>query len=156
MRTDFKSDVRDIAEQIVATGAIMTLPGVPLVRQLVGHLQWVDEHRLFWFTAFGDTTADGHAVAFEEIQGHPVGVCFVAHGVIAAFLAPIDKAAVEDPEDYRVAWRLWQEVLPMRQQLINDALAKLLTDPRNGATNGLTPTGGGRETPRSGWMSASL
>lgn len=116
---------RDIAEQIAASGGIITLPGVPLIRQLVGQLRWGGDHSVFWFTAFGDGEGDAHALRFDEIQVHPVGVCFVDRSGIVAFMAPIEKAAVEDPEDYRVAWKLWQEVVPMRQKVISDALIKL-------------------------------
>ena len=50
---------------------------------------------------------------------------FHGAGRIAALLTPIEKSAVDDPEDYRVAWQLWQEVLPVRQKLIDRAFAGL-------------------------------
>lgn len=117
---------RDIVDQMVAVGAVITRPGTPLVRELVGALRWTGERELFWFTAFGEKPADGHLVAYDEIEIHSVGVCFVHGGAIAALLSTIEKAALDDPDDYRVAWRLWQEILPLREPLIRSVLDGLL------------------------------
>ena len=113
---------RAAAEEMAAGGAIMTVAGVPAVRQLVGHLDWLDENRVFWFPAFGDKPQDGAVLAFSQATVVPTGICFLEREVIAGFLAPVATAAVEDPEDYAVAWRLWQQIKPLRQGLIAEAL----------------------------------
>ena len=114
----------DVAEQMAAAGSILTLPGVPLQRVLVGELRWLDSDALIYFPAFGSTLADASVLRFDALEIHPVGVCFLRLGQIRAFLAPIEKSAVEDPDDYRVAWSLWREVLPLRRALIDEAFAK--------------------------------
>jgi hypothetical protein len=88
-------------------------------------MEWDGGNRVLWFTAFGDHQDDAHAISFDEVRVHPVGVCFVSNGGTAALLSPIEKAAVSDPEDYRVAWRLWQQVLPIRQRAIAESLEQL-------------------------------
>lgn len=117
---------REIVDQIVAVGAVMTRPDGPLVRELVGALRWTGERELFWFAAFGEKPADGHLVPFDEIEIRSVGACFVRAGIIVGLLSPIEKAALDDPDDYRVAWRLWQEILPLREPLIRSVLDGLL------------------------------
>lgn len=121
---------RDIVDQLVAAGAIMTRPGTPLRRDLVGALHWAGDDAVFWFSAFGDAPADGRLVRFDAIEIHPVGACFMQGAEIVAFLAPIEKAAVPDVDDYRIAWRLWQEVAPLREPLIARVFDALLaSDP---------------------------
>lgn len=122
--------VREIVEQLVASGAIMTRPGTPLVRELVGALQWGHEDTVVWFTAFGENQHDGHLLRFERIEIHPVGACFCQGSSILAFLAPIEKAAVDDVDDYRIAWRLWHEVLPLREPAIARVFEDLLQPAR--------------------------
>jgi hypothetical protein len=131
-----------LAQQIAATGAIMTVPGVPLIRHLVGELRWGDEGRVFWYVAFGDKLGDGYVASYDDITLHPVGVCFEYRGEIVALLAPIEKCAVEDPNDYRVAWNLWREVRPLRGNLIDAAFDGCMSAPHR-ASAGVSHRGSG-------------
>ena len=107
----------------------MTLPGPDLGRHLVGYLEWLGARRLFWFTAYGESLADAHLLEFESL--HVIaerGVYFSAGGNLIASLTTIDHANVEDPDDYRIAWQLWQEVAPLRRKLIDDCCATLASE----------------------------
>lgn len=119
---------REIVEQLAATGSIMTRPGSPLLRDLVGVLRWADDHTLLWFTAFGENARDAQLVRFDRVEIHPVGACFFRDSSILAFLTSIEKSAVDDVDDYRIAWRLWQELLPLREPAIGAVFDLLLQD----------------------------
>lgn len=119
---------REIVEQLAATGAIMTRPGSPLIRELVGVLRWADDHTVLWFTAFGENARDAQLVRFDRVEIHPVGACFLRGSSILAFLTSIEKSAVDDVDDYRIAWRLWQELLPLRETAIALVFDSLLED----------------------------
>jgi len=110
-----------MADQLVRGGGIITLPGLPLERHLVGHFEWVGESAAFMFPAFGERTTDGRLVAFTDITLSTTGLCFLHGTLIAGYLCAIDKAALADPDDHRVAWRLWQEVRPRQRKLIERA-----------------------------------
>lgn len=114
------------AQRLVTAGAIMTLPGPRLEQQLVGYLEWLEPQRLFWFTAYGEALSDGHLLEFDTLQTHQRGITFSAGGRIVSLLTTIDHAGVDDPDDYRIAWQLWQEVAPLRRTLI-EACAHALT-----------------------------
>jgi hypothetical protein len=111
----------EVARRLVAGGAILTLPGAPLIRELVGEWRWLDERSVFVFPAFGDKPSDGRLLEFDEVQRQSFGVCFLNRGVIGGLLTSIERAGVEDPSDYSVAWKLWQEVWPLRRTLIEHA-----------------------------------
>jgi hypothetical protein len=123
------SGIELLAQRVVGNGAIMTLPGCPILRSLVGHFVWLDPQRVFWFTAYGDTVADGHLLEFETTRASSAGVYFLNKGQVAACLTNIDEAGVDDPDDYRIAWQLWQEVAPLRSGLIEEACAQLTGEP---------------------------
>jgi hypothetical protein len=104
----------------------MTLPGFPAVRLLVGHLRWLDDGRVFWFAAFGDAPDDGRLFHFDETQViENYGVYFVTARNVIGYLSTIDAAGVDDPDDYRIGWQLWQEVAPLRQRFINGCCQRL-------------------------------
>ena len=113
------------AQRLVQEGAIMTVPGRPDLPALIGDLRW-GEGCVCWFAAFGDSPRDAHRLEFTEahaVQWH--GICFLDGRVTAARLWTIDAAGVEDPDDYRVAWQLWQQVAPLRTALIEECYARL-------------------------------
>ncbi len=114
-----------LAEKIVSGGAIVTLMKDTVQRYLVGHFTWVDPHRIFWFTAHGDAAEDGHVLDFEELRLVPnQRISFYRAGKRIACLATIRAAGLEDPDDYHIAWQLWQEVAPRRAKLIVDCLER--------------------------------
>lgn len=115
------------AHQLVSAGAIMTLPEPRFEQHLVGHLEWIEPRRLFWFTAYGETLQDGRLLDFDSLQViEGSGIYFSRAGNIVSHLMPIDQARVEDPDDYRIAWQLWQEVAPLRRPLIERCCTALL------------------------------
>jgi hypothetical protein len=106
-------------QRLVAAGAIMTLPEPPCGQHLVGYLEWLEPQRVFWFNAYGESAEDGHLLDFDAlkvIEGR--GIYLSSQGVIVSQLTPIDQARLDDPDDYRIAWQLWQEVVPLRRPLI--------------------------------------
>lgn len=107
--------------RLVAGGAILTLPGVPLTRILIGECRLLDESRVAVFPAFADRADDLKTLHFDSLGVHPYGVAFSKEGAVQAFVAAIHEARVEDPDDYCVAWSLWQELHPLRQELIDEA-----------------------------------
>jgi hypothetical protein len=115
------------AHELVSAGAIMTVPGPQPAQNLVGHLEWLESRRIFWFTAYGETLADGHLLDFDSLQVvEGRGIYFARQGNIVSQLTPIDQANVEDPDDYRIAWQLWQEVVPLRRPLIERCCTSLV------------------------------
>lgn len=115
------------AQQLVASGAIMTLMQPQREQHLIGYLEWLEPRRLFWFTAYGEGHSDAHLLEFD---GEPViqnsVIYFRSEGKIVSLLSAIDRAEVEDPDDYTIAWRLWQEVMPLRRTLIETCCTALV------------------------------
>lgn len=96
-------------------------------QHLVGYLEWLEAGKLFWFTAYGEGSSDGHLLEFDAlhvIEGR--GLYFSREGKIVTQLTAIDQAKVDDPDDYRIAWQLWQEVVPLRRRMIEALCTKLL------------------------------
>ncbi|PTX92683.1 hypothetical protein DB354_15285 [Opitutus sp. ER46] len=92
---------------------------------LVGSFRWIDAHRVFWFTAHGDRLDDGHVLEFdaaEIVDGG--GVQFLAAGRRVGVLIAIGCAQLDDPEDYQVAFSLWQQVAPCTRALIERSCAQ--------------------------------
>jgi hypothetical protein len=109
----------------VQDGAIMIVAGQPDQRALIGDLRWSDGC-VCWFTAFGDSPGDAHRLDFSEavvVQRH--GICFMKERAAAGYLSTIDAADIEDPDDFRVAWRLWQQIAPLRTKLIEDCYTRM-------------------------------
>lgn len=122
-----RAEPRENADDIVALGGVLTLAGVPLQRFLVGDLRWLGEHRMAWFTAFGDKAEDALVLDFDHLEVRPIGVCFIQDGAVVALLSQIEKSALEDPDDYRIAWQLWQDVRPLREGFMNAAFGSVAT-----------------------------
>lgn len=119
--------VADAARQLVAAGAIMTQSAPDNGQHLVGHFDWLGSRRVFWFTAYGETLGDGHVLDFDAAHlVENVGLCFTRGAGVRSLLSPIEHARVDDPDDYRIAWQLWQEVEPLRRPLILACRAELL------------------------------
>ena len=115
--------------RLMTAGAIMTLFGSRPEQHLVGHLEWLGPERLFWFTAYGESVSDGHLLEFDALHAREDrGVFFSRGGSLVSSLTLIEEAEVEDPDDYRIAWQLWQEVAPLRRRLIEASCATLTRD----------------------------
>ena len=109
---------RVIAERLVADGAVFAFaaPAAPI---LVGDLRWSDPDAVLIFAGNGDRVSDTHFVRYDEALPQPDGsVEFVRAGSPAGRLQRIATATVEDPDDYRIGWQLWQCVAPLRRKLI--------------------------------------
>lgn len=97
---------------------------------LVGEFAWLTPTRVFWFAANGDSDADVHTLEFEHVIRKRDGLHFFHDGKQVGQLAPIDQAHVEDPEDFRVAWQIWQTVAPTRRALIDNSRLALVESAR--------------------------
>ncbi len=116
---------RIVIQHIVNAGAILHTPG-RTTGDLVGDWRWQSDNSVFWFTAFGDAVRDGHCLHFESLQFvRSYGVCFYREGTVAAYLTTIAAAHLEDPDDYRVAWQLWQQVAPLQRNFIAQCYREL-------------------------------
>jgi hypothetical protein len=132
------------AQQLVASGAIMTLLQPQREQHLIGYLEWLEPRRLFWFTAYGEDHSDAHLLEFDaEPVIQDSVIYFRSDGKIVSLLSPIERAEVEDPDDYTIAWRLWQEVMPLRRALIETCCTALV---RAGAADCMD----GQPRPRTG------
>jgi hypothetical protein len=126
MKREFHSVLTQlIAERIVAQGAVMTIQGFPVRHQLVGCLRWVDDTAVMWFVAHGDSERDAYFLRFDEVHlVKDVGIGFLQEGVMLAYLTGIPHAQVEDPSDYEIGWKIWQEVAPLHGPVIEKAFAR--------------------------------
>lgn len=117
--------LQNATSELAARGAIIEIcDGTPECF-LVGEFAWLDAHRIFWFIAHGDRESDGGVLEFdraEVVDGHCVQ--FVKGTRRVARLTDISSAAVEDPEDYQVAFSLWQQVAPCARSLIQRCRAR--------------------------------
>jgi len=110
------------AEILVRNGAVLTLAGAPLT--LVGHWEWLADGCVFCFPAFGDSERDARTIEFDETRDlGDAGICFLNARAIVGELTSVASARVDDPDDYRVAWQLWQQVKPLRMRFISRCLA---------------------------------
>lgn len=104
---------------------------------LVGELDWVDSRRLFWFTAHGDRIDDGHLLQFDgAVALGPQAISFLRDGQAVAHLTSIASAAVDDVEDYAVAFSLWHQTAPACHKLIDEAREFALTTAGSSADDG--------------------
>ncbi len=113
------STLEKTTSELAARGAVFeVLNGTPDC-QLVGELSWLDAHHVFWFVAHGDRENDGHVLEFDRAEVlDPHRVQFYQGATRIGRLTDIASSCVEDPEDYTVAFALWQQVAPRTQGLI--------------------------------------
>lgn len=115
--------------ELAARGAVLKVWNSPARHFLVGDLSWIDSNRMFWFTAHGDREDDGHLLEFdraEVMDGE--GVQFFNAGKRVGLMTEIGRSDVDDPEDYSVAFALWQQVAPRTRPLIERARGKYDSD----------------------------
>ena len=109
---------QQLATQLAGGGAVLTLPGASPKHFLIGELTWLEDDRLFWFPAHGDA-GDERVLAYDElhvIENHTVSVLHEGRPVCR--LSSIEVSGVDDPDDYRVAWQIWQQVAPLQRKRI--------------------------------------
>ena len=73
-----------------------------------------------FFTAYGDGMRDVTWAPCESARRTASGWQLQSVAGVAGLVSTIDLARVADPEDYRIAWNLWQQVWPLRRKLINE------------------------------------
>ncbi len=115
---DGKERAKVAGEELFAAGAIASLEGEPRPI-LIGDLQWLEGSELVLFTAYGEGPADVHLVSFDEaIVNEEGSVTFMFEGHVVGSIHRIEDADVDDSDDYRIAWQLWQDVAPVHQPMI--------------------------------------
>lgn len=123
----------ECAALLAAQGAIMTIGGSPAQHFLVGDFALVGPHHVYWFAANGDTSADAHLLEFEEVHREGNEVHFWVSGQHVATIAAIDDTEVDDPDDFLIAWEIWQQVAPMRRMLLERSREECATRVLRGA-----------------------
>jgi len=117
---------REISHKLVAAGAVLTIPGEPPLDLLVGHLEWLDDGRIFWFAAHGDTSHDGHLLDFDLARApHKHAVEFRRARELVGYLTSIEEADV-DAEVWRETWDAWREIAADRAAFIAETKAELV------------------------------
>jgi hypothetical protein len=118
--------VREASHQIVQDGSVLGVLDSPARYDLVGALQWIDANHVMWFVAHGDSEADAHLLEFDRVQAvDTLGLCFLKDDRVIGYLAPIDAAQLEDPDDYRIGWQIWKEVSPLYDTMIERAFDRI-------------------------------
>ncbi len=102
------NNVQGTASQLAARGAILAL--LHLDAQIViGALDWLDDHRIFFFEAGALDEFGAHVLDFDRANApHDLGVEFYdKHNRLIAYLAPIAES-VDEPELYERTFLQWQ------------------------------------------------
>ena len=114
------------AEALFQAGAILTLATEPSQRFLLGDLRWNQDSGVFLFVAFGDDERDALYLPLDAvIEERDGSVRLFYVGLECAKLERIAAADVDDPDDYHIAWQLWQQVAPLRRDMIDRRFAHL-------------------------------
>lgn len=115
------------AETLFQNGGVLTLAGDPTSRFLLGDLRWHQNVGVFLFVAFGDDERDAHYLPLDAVvEDRDGSIRFSYVGLECAKLEKIADAAVDDPDDYHIAWQLWQQVAPLRGPLIDRWYKRLI------------------------------
>ena len=97
-----------VTSRLVEAGAILTLPGVPLVRHLVVDVQWLSDREAAFVTLGDDLRARAAYVRFDRLAVHSFGIALERGDDVVAVLTSFDKAACPTPEDYQALWDRWR------------------------------------------------
>jgi hypothetical protein len=121
------AEIESVAHQLATEGAIITVCHSPCATYLVGSLRWASDgsRRLLFFAANGDGPDDGHELHFDTVTQTDAGLQFIRRDEVVGTLVPIDSAPVEDPDDYRVGWSIWQQVAPAKARFISGLLDRM-------------------------------
>ncbi len=124
----FKTTAQECApefpKRLVAKGAVLTLNGEASGPILVGEWTPLTSSRVFLFPAHGEE-GDEQILEFDRavlLDTQIVG--FIRGSDLVGQLAAISAAGLDDPDDYRVAWQIWQHVSPMMQEKIDQLRAR--------------------------------
>jgi hypothetical protein len=126
------TEIESVAHQLAADGAIITVCNSPCAAYLVGSLRWASDgsRRLLFFAANGDGPDDGYEFCFDAVEQIEGGLRFTCGDKVVGTLLPIGAAEVEDPEDYRVGWSIWQQVAPAKARFVSGLLDRMEVRPR--------------------------
>lgn len=122
------TDPETVTAELARAGAVMTIWHSPAQHYLVGDFAWLSPNRIFWFAANGNNADDGHVLEFDRVTRDFDGLNFYADGNLVGLLAAIDRAHVDDSDDYRVAWQIWQVVAPARRALVEGIRTEMAAD----------------------------
>lgn len=113
-----KERARSAGEGLFAVGAVASLNGEPRPI-LIGDMQWLGDAEVVMFTAYGEGPDDAHLVCFDDVIVNEEGsLTFLHEGHVVGAIHRIEDADVDDTDDYRIAWQLWQDVAPLHQPMI--------------------------------------
>lgn len=117
------ASLREIVEMIFRQGAVLSCAHCPPI--LLGDFHWEEPSRIRWFPAFGDRESDAGVFSFHYAHADASRAEFRHAGGSRIEITTIDEAEVDDRDDYRVAWQIWQHVVPLQAKLIQAAYARL-------------------------------
>jgi hypothetical protein len=100
-----------LSQALCEQGAVLHL-AEHKIDVLVGHWEWLDDHRVFYFEAGMDNQFGGHLLLFASASApHSLGVAFYnVRGELTAWLAPVREQvdrATGDARNYQEAFRAW-------------------------------------------------
>lgn len=117
------------AEAAFRHGAIVTVTDGDRAPFLLGELRWREGEGVFFFVAFGDDFRDALYLKVDAIAEERDGsIRFCSGGCECAKLEEIESADVEDSDDYKIAFQLWQQVAPLRQTVVERCFAAVFDD----------------------------
>jgi hypothetical protein len=125
--TPSPEELRPIADRIFRHGAVIVCGDATPI--LVGDFRWEEPGRINWFRAFGDRATDAASFSFDFARAEDARIVFRHSTGGEIELLAIDQAKLEDPDDYRVAWQIWQHVGPLHRRLIETAYRASSPDP---------------------------
>lgn len=121
--------VRELASALFTSGAVMSVPGDPALSFLVGDFAWLDERRIFWFTAHGVSEFDGHVLEFDTaIAPHSLGIEFRRRGELVGYLTTIDESDFNDVGAAHADLLTWRTLARTRQPFIDEVKASFTAD----------------------------
>ena len=122
MKTELNPE--ELAAELVDSGAVLSTSDDESDKHLLGSLFILGCNELFWFAANGDDPrADGHLLIFDSWRiEHGCQLWFEADGRVVARVTSIEDSAVNDVEDFRAAWDVWQQRRPACERLIGASL----------------------------------
>lgn len=97
-----------LSAHLIGEGAILTLPGVPLIRHLVVDVNWLGDGDATLLVLGEDLLIRGEYLRFDRLSVHSFGVSFRQGDDVVAVLTPINRAAVPEPEEYRQRLQSWR------------------------------------------------
>jgi hypothetical protein len=81
---------------------------------LVGYMELLAAGQLFWCRAFADPERDAELITFDAATIDSLDRIILSENFgTVAVVSGIEKAQVDDPEDYLVAWSIWLEARPL-------------------------------------------